>query len=221
MATNYNPRIVTDGLVLALDAGNTKSYPGSGTTWTDLSGRGNNGTLVNGPTYSSADGGSIVFDGSNDYVRLPDYSINSNANFTLNFWNKTPSSLSSIRTLLGPAPSGSGHLQVRYYGTSVQIVNSYVVNVGSFTGFTASTSTIYLITITLTKSTNTYSLYVNGSSISSFTGSQSYNTGLPALGINNNAELFNSNMYAFSYYNRVLTASEIQQNYNAMKSRYQ
>ena len=57
-----------NGLVLALDAANTKSYPGSGTTWTDLSGRGNTGTLTNGPTYSSANGGSIVFDGTNDYV---------------------------------------------------------------------------------------------------------------------------------------------------------
>jgi hypothetical protein len=53
MAISYNPRIVTDGLVLALDAGNPKSYPGSGTTWTDLSGNGNNGTLVNGVGYNS------------------------------------------------------------------------------------------------------------------------------------------------------------------------
>jgi len=70
MAVGYNPRIVTDGLVLALDAGNTKSYPGSGTTWTDLSGNGNTGTLTNGPTFDSANGGSIVFDGTNDYVQV-------------------------------------------------------------------------------------------------------------------------------------------------------
>ena len=69
MSSIYNPHIVTDGLVLALDAGNTKSYPGSGTTWTDTVG-GNTGTLTNGPTYSSGDGGSIVFDGSNDYIQL-------------------------------------------------------------------------------------------------------------------------------------------------------
>ena len=65
MAVNYcTQQIVKDGLVLALDAGNTKSYPGSGTSWSDLSGQGNTGTLTNGPTYSSADGGSIVFDGT-------------------------------------------------------------------------------------------------------------------------------------------------------------
>ena len=67
MPNNYGPRIVTDGLVLCLDAGNSKSYPGSGTAWNDLSRNGNNGTL-NGPTFNSADRGSIVFDGTNDYV---------------------------------------------------------------------------------------------------------------------------------------------------------
>mgnify|MGYP000212112688 CR=1 FL=1 len=56
------------GLVLHLDAGNTSSYPGTGTTWTDLSGNGYNGTFTNGPIFSAANGGCIVFDGVNDYV---------------------------------------------------------------------------------------------------------------------------------------------------------
>ena len=61
--------VESSALQLYLDAGNASSYPGSGTTWTDLTVNGRNGTLTNGPTYSSADGGSIVFDGSNDYVQ--------------------------------------------------------------------------------------------------------------------------------------------------------
>jgi hypothetical protein len=61
--------VVTTGLQLYLDAGNASSYPGSGTTWTDLTVNGRNGTLTNGPTYSATNGGSIVFDGSNDYVQ--------------------------------------------------------------------------------------------------------------------------------------------------------
>ena len=61
--------IVTNGLALYLDAGNASSYPGSGTNWNDLSGNGRNGTLTNGPTYSATNGGSIVFDGTNDYVQ--------------------------------------------------------------------------------------------------------------------------------------------------------
>ena len=70
MGAAAGPNVVEDGLVLALDAGNTQSYPGSGTAWTDISGKGNNGTLTNGPTYSSADGGAIVFDGINDHIDL-------------------------------------------------------------------------------------------------------------------------------------------------------
>ena len=64
MATNYNPSIVSDGLVLCLDAANTKSYTGSGTTWTDISGEGYDATLTNGPTFNSDYGGNIVFDGN-------------------------------------------------------------------------------------------------------------------------------------------------------------
>ena len=86
MALAHSPRIITDGLVLALDAGNTKSYPGSGTSWSDLSGQGNTGTLTNGPTYSSADGGSIVFDGSNDSATLPTLDIAGNE-LTFSVWN--------------------------------------------------------------------------------------------------------------------------------------
>jgi hypothetical protein len=63
--------IVQSGLVLNLDAGVSSSYPGSGTTWTDLSGNGNNGTLVNGPTFSSDNGGNIVFDGVDDHITTP------------------------------------------------------------------------------------------------------------------------------------------------------
>ena len=67
MACNSGPDIIEDGLVLCLDAANINSYPKSGTTWSDLKGS-NDGTLTNGPTFSSANGGCIVFDGSNDYV---------------------------------------------------------------------------------------------------------------------------------------------------------
>ena len=71
MATLYSPKIVTNGLVLCLDAGNNKSYPGSGTTWNDLSGNNNTGSLVNGPTFTGSFGGSVAFDGVNDYVACP------------------------------------------------------------------------------------------------------------------------------------------------------
>ena len=97
MGRAHSPRIVTDNLVLALDAGNTKSYPGSGTTWTDTVG-GNNGTLTNGPTYSSDDGGSIVFDGSNDYAQSGTSSdlIIGTQDYTMSLWVKYDSAKSEI-----------------------------------------------------------------------------------------------------------------------------
>jgi hypothetical protein len=88
MGVFAGPEIAESGLVLALDAGNLKSYPTTGTTWTDLSGNGNTGTLTNGPTYSSANGGSISFDGTNDYVTIPDspsWDVN-NGGYSICFW---------------------------------------------------------------------------------------------------------------------------------------
>ena len=78
--------IVTSGLVLCLDAANRKSYPGTGTAWTDLSGRGNNGTLTNmdGTNFNSANGGSLTFDGSNEFVNCG--TINLQQNFSLEIW---------------------------------------------------------------------------------------------------------------------------------------
>jgi hypothetical protein len=72
---NYGPKTVTNGLVLCLDAADKNSYSGTGTTWTDLTGNGNNGTLTNGPTFNSANGGSISFDGTNDYIDCGSNSI--------------------------------------------------------------------------------------------------------------------------------------------------
>ena len=75
MGCSSGPDIIQDGLVLCLDAASIRSYPKSGTTWSDLAGS-NNGTLTNGPTFSSNNGGSVVLDGTNDYVHLGDPSSN-------------------------------------------------------------------------------------------------------------------------------------------------
>ena len=84
MAFNYSPKIVTDDLVLCLDAANPRSYPGSGTIWSDISRRGNSGVLTNGPTYNSANGGSIVFDGIDDFSTSGNIgTINA---FTISIW---------------------------------------------------------------------------------------------------------------------------------------
>jgi len=85
-------RLVKEDLVLHLDAGNLASYPGSGTTWTDISVNSNNGTLTNGPTYDPANKGSIVFDGVDDYVISSSFNDDSNQALSVFCWFK-PSEL--------------------------------------------------------------------------------------------------------------------------------
>ena len=87
MAFRYSPKIVTDGLVLALDAANHKSYPGSGTAINDLTANNTNGTLTNGPTFNSGNAGSIEFDATNDFILLPGASSLSVNYHTISSWN--------------------------------------------------------------------------------------------------------------------------------------
>jgi hypothetical protein len=100
MGLAHSPRIATNGLVLALDAGNTKSYPGSGTTWSDLSGQNQAFTLYNSPTFSSTNGGELLFSGSNDYARIRSSSSIDllAANGTVEVWFRTISSTLGVGT---------------------------------------------------------------------------------------------------------------------------
>jgi hypothetical protein len=207
--------IVTDGLVLYLDAGNTASYPGSGTTWTDLSGNGNNGTLVNGVGYNSDNLGSLVFDGVNDYVSLP--SINTNSNFTLNFWTKRTSNTNP--TLFSGNPA-SGYLQIRNGSSEISLVKSFVAELGGFGSSTATTLNL-ISNITITKSGTTFSASVNGDFKNTLTVTETFTTTAPTLGINtSNSEPYTGNIYQFLVYNRTLSQQEIQQNFNATRSRF-
>ena len=96
----YGPKIVTSGLVLCLDAANKRSYPGTGTTWTDLSGNSNNGTLTNGPTFSAGNQGSIVFDGTNDYAYQSLFTNAITTTLTFDVWVKFSDAGSSGRYII-------------------------------------------------------------------------------------------------------------------------
>ena len=210
--------VVQDGLVLNLDAGVSSSYPGSGTTWSDLSSNGNNGTLTNGPTYSSSNGGSIVFDGTNDYVETSSGMFNCNSNFTFNSWVNADVN-NTIRTIISKI-SAYGSIQIRFNSSNqVQIVNNNVVNVGSFSSFNSSASTWYNICVV--RNSNTYNLYVNGTYISSFTSTNTYTHDADTIGQNYfSSEKWDGKISAISAYNRALTAAEVEQNFNATKSRF-
>jgi len=206
MAFIHSPKIVTDGLVLALDAGKVKSYPGSGTTWMDKSGRGNNGTLVNGPTFNSANGGSIVFDGVDDYITG---STEDSSTYTLNIWiNITTYTVGG--GLFGGSNSGI-YLQLGG-GNTWQFFNAFVSNVGPTLG--------QWVNIVGVKTQTQDILYRNSSLISVNTTSNtnlgtSYKIARRFDGVSTNSRVGIAQIY-----NRALTASEILQNYNATKGRF-
>jgi hypothetical protein len=234
MAFNYSPKIITDGLVLYLDAANPKSYPGSGTVWRDLSRSGNNGTLINGPTYSTANGGSIVFDGVNDTVNLGNI-LNIGLNsITLSCW---------VKINIGSATAGIlGKTSLRgYVGRYAIFIESNNIN-ALFTpinNFTISTPVnpyvntgFHNISLVIDR-VSFMRLYINGIEV----GTQQNISSTSAVNLNASTDVFfigsygdsmgvnpmlflNGNISNVIMYYKALTATEILQNYNATKTRY-
>ena len=230
MAVGYNPRTITDGLVLCLDAGNPKSYPGSGTTWTDLSGRRNNGTLTNGPTYSSANGGSIVFDGTNDYVSLA-----SSSDFNLGTGNFTVECfvyLQDITSNAGYVGIVNRHNYANSTGWGIWKEGGgkfgFWYNAVSQINGTSNVATNQWYHIAAVRNGSTISLYVNGvlensASNSSFNdASGPFGIGAADVGSTWNSSYpvkgFISNLRVLK--GKGLTATEVSQNFNAMRNRF-
>lgn len=236
MGISYNTRIIREGLVLHLDAANVKSYPGSGTVWNDLSGNGNNGTLVNGPTYNSNNKGSIVFDGVNDYVSTNNFSLDFGIqSFTLCSWIKTANNTQMGKIInkgqSSAFPTGSKGYSLRFFDRAL-------FSVGDGTTFT-SLQTININDVpnniwtlfvgVCNREIATQSIYVNGSlnnsaqiSYGSITNSDAELTigNLRRGSYGPDGEFYNGNISQVSIYNRALSASEIQQNFEATRGRY-
>ena len=212
--------IVTDGLVLYLDAANTNSYLGSGTTWSDVSRGGNNGTLINGPTFNSSNGGSIVFDGSNDYV---DCGNSTNLQITVgsvNVWFKCVQQGVSYNGIVVKQNAWGififeSKLQIYDWGNNIQ----------RDTGINISNNTWRNVCLTFTQTvgnpSNNALIYVNGVLVTTTTIKHLNNTNPFLLGYGNCClQYLNGNISQSSIYNKALSAQEILQNYNATKSRY-
>ena len=215
MSNKYGPRIVTDGLVLCLDAADRNSYPGTGTSWADLSGNGNNGTLTNGPTFNSSNGGSIVFDGVNDKVDCGTFSV---PYVTVSTWvYKT-----SLATNQGICRKQNAWAVSVYNG--VLQVAAYTSWVFRSTSYTIPLNTWKHIAYTYS-GTGSYSqsVYLDGSLIfySSYgTGALSSNNYTARVGYDDNNWYWNGKIANTQIYNRALSASEVLQNYNATKGRF-
>ena len=228
MGLSHSPRIVTDGLVLCLDAANKRSYPGAGTTWTDLTANKNNGTLINSPGFSSANGGSIVFDGINDYANLgtasslfPGPSITA----SLFCWIK-PSTVGSNIIPIGDQYTAGHRLYIGVYeGLWDAGFGGYAWN-GGYSG-TRVTATTNWTLISLIITAGSAVLYVNGQqTITKTTDTSVTLGGFFSMGV----YFFNGsidgnwqgacNIASTQIYNRALTPDEIRQNYLATKGRY-
>ncbi len=243
MGLSHSPSIVTSNLILALDAANPKSYSGSGNTWFDITGRGNHGTLVNGPAYSSNSGGYISCDGTNDYIEILDNSIfdfGSN-NFSVEYWFRKNVTTTGYQHIWGVGKWNSGgggagtnewglNIGNGYSGTGESV--SFEIESGSTTYFMAISNTpkLYLWNqLVGIRAGAGLSIYMNGALIgtsspvgmavtTSANNISGRNIRISNSALNNYYSKADSSIVRI--YNKALTPDEVKQNYDANKTRY-
>ena len=234
MGTSYGPKIITNGLALCLDAGNSKSYPGSGTLWADISGYNNNGTLTLGPTFNNANGGSIVFDGTDDYVDCGNFADNL-GEMTISAWFRVTNTWNAYTTIASKMSSfldgagwaytfqGSklsfftqqaGGAAYRFFNTTDALsTNTWTHGTATLTGGVNGTIQIYVNGIARTLQNQSAGTVTNTSTVTPF-----------RIGYWGNwagqARYFGGNIANVLLYNRALSTLENFQNYNATKGRY-
>jgi hypothetical protein len=240
MSLNGGPNIVRDGLVLHFDAATTRSYAGSGTTWTNLSGNGNNGTLTNGPTFNSANGGSIVFDSVDDYVisaTNPNIgNITSTSGYTICTWAYPTLDINQQKQAVIGGVGTGGSQDFNYalllcHG-SFNIGNVYGYGFADANGVVLISQNIWTnnawnFCCAKVKGTSC-ELYINGSKVGNTLTINSFiNTGstykyLVGTGYSHPISVFKfaGNIPITCLYNRNLSDAEILQNYNAQKRRF-
>jgi len=223
------PPVVTNGLVLYLDAANRISYVSGSTVWNDLSGIGNNGTLINGPTFNPLFGGSIDLDGADDYINIP-YSGSTSGSFTFTIAMKCDtmdSNTATRQTLFGLSQNGAPAFQLfdlEIWGNTGRGFRGNGGSVGNvdYFGYTwssngnANNNNIYTVTLNATGQ----SVYLNGQLRGTINQAYTASFNSVVLGTRLAGNLWNGQCYYFSIYNRELSATEIQQNFQAQRSRF-
>jgi hypothetical protein len=221
MAFGNGPKIVTDGLVLALDAADQNSYVSGSTTWNDVSNNNNSGSLVNGPTFSSTDGVSIVFNGTNNYIATS-YAPTFN-DFSAIVWFKSTANITYGRIVDKNFSTGM------WVGRNSNIANSW--GGGVFEAVPPYGRYITLVDgawhmIASVRQGTTHTIYGDGiaNNTSGTVSGGALSATAFAFGLNRsttiNGNAFGGNIAAIQVYNRALSATEIQQNYEAQKSRF-
>lgn len=233
MAFGNGPRIVTNGLVLSLDAGDRNSYVSGSNTWFDLSGNNYSGSLFNGPTFSSGSGGSIVFDGIDDRVSRSG-SIDTGQNFTVNAWIYPTLLGTTRRCVVANSYDYIGPNGWNFSTAGGNTNNTFFMAIGADAAFrvaaanTLSTNTWQYITAVVTNGGGTITLYKNGNSTDTQSSVINPNTmtyTLPQFNIGfrhigGTTDPYTGNIALVQIYNRALSQQEVLQNYNAQKSRF-
>jgi len=230
MAYFTGPNIVTDGLVFAVDAGSTRSYPGSGTTGTDLI-NSETITLINGVGFTSTNGGSWDFDASDDYIDLPDSLItdlNGSTTASLCMWIKNDAVNNGSTTAgliqLSGYNNGNGNLWFYSNGyTYLDIFKTSRVETVFLNSIVPAQSWV-MLTVTTKPGANGWKCYINGVLRKQVGGENTVSVsniqGGLTLGRSSSSRYTNGNISNCLIYNSELTAAEVLQNYNAQKSRF-
>ena len=219
MGISAGPDMVQDGLVLSLNANDRLIYISGSTTWNDVSGRGNNGTLTNGPTFNLGNGGSIVFDGVDDYVLHPSLDLGTTCSWGLWINYDRANNSNEAFVVLGANINNRYNLFYNFPDKTFYIGYGSN-NFGSFS-YNAGLNANTWYNITHVREGNITTIYLNGSSIGIITKVSSVSSVFSVIGTETTNTYFsNMRLSSTHYYNRALSAQEVLQNYNATKSRF-
>lgn len=219
MSYNNGPKIITNGLSLLLDAGNSKSYPGSGSTWTDLSGN-NNGSIENSPMYSSANKGFFTFNGTTQRVNCGNANSLQITSGSISAWFNADSNNSNFRGIIAKQNAWGLFLL-----NNVLVTYSWGFSAGTkTTNITVGNNTWNYAVMTFSETTGTPSnnaiIYLNGVAVLTTTVGHAGNSVPVYIGEANANQYFSGKISNVSIYNRPLSSIEILQNYNALKGRF-
>ena len=230
MGTSYNPTIVTDGLTLCIDAANSRSYPGTGTTWTDLKG-GQNGVLTNmdDSNFNTDNGGCLSFDGADEYAEFPSFTATAEATVTCRW--RLPAGATSSNTTSHRMWRGHNNYEIRMSTYAASAGNGsgngcWIGDVGGTRIWTErrnwDANVWYSLTLTNSLVDDFYKLYLDGVLVTSI-AMGSYNPaglGTEMLVGGRGVQSMVGDIASFFIYNRALTADEVRQNYEATVGRY-
>ena len=235
MGFSHQPNIITDGLVTALDASDKVSYGGSGTTWTDLTATGNDGTLTNGTSFETGslvgNNGTLVFDGSNDYVQIGQIDCST---YTISMWFNLDS-LPSGDNFFVMIRQGFNPVNYGIYINASGEIHTYGVSstANHFTNTSVAVGTGAWTNLTFTKdwTTSKDEIYINGElkygptsfSAGSYefnNSSQSYNFTDIARNVTNNNSFVDGKITNCFIYSKILNSQQILHNYNVLKGRF-